>query len=379
MTGGIIASGRAENVAEAEAFLKVSPPATVEMWRQGTARFNTGNPLPYWDGLIDAGGRESYQDYIIDQVPDTEKENVAAQINKMDERMAKARVRAKANVEATLQGKKAGPRRFEFQKKPELRVQAELQEFDTIMREANLTDFQDRLVNASASTLDKRWFGTDDEAFELAKMLQGMLQPGIGNAEMVYSEAAKRLMASQGISQTRALGIVGGIWDNLRSQHDNVNKPLGAGVSQKSYDLMIKTMNANMFKIDQLKVDRASQFVEDETSLGAPDAPVSEEIENFPNFLTSGADVRTPAGDFNVGLFINQILNTSREDIASVFDSGLTPEPSAEAKATRSTKRQEAAILALKDSTAGMSNAEARRLIEKAISQGATRKELGIE
>lgn len=296
MLAGVIASGRANNTEEAGAFLKVSPPITVEMWRQGTARFNTGNPLPYWDGLIDAGGRESYQDYIIDQVPDTEKENVAAQIVKMDDRMAKARIAAKASVDATLEGKKAGPRRFAFQKEPELRAQAEAQAFDTIMREANFTDFQSRLVSASAQDLDQSWFGTNQDDFELAKEMQNMLNPALGSAEMVYAEAAKRMMAARGISQVRALSIAGRIWDNMRNQHDTVNKPLGAGVSQKRYDSMIRTMNSNMFQIDQLKIEAATRAAEAGPAL-VTGADIPEDTELLSDQLT----------DF--GSAINKLLN----------------------------------------------------------------------
>lgn len=386
MTAGVISAGRADTVAGAEAHLKVSPAATVEMWRQGTARFNTGNPLPYWDGLIDAGGREAYQDYIIDQVPDTDKENVANQINKMDDRMAKARVRAKQEVEASLQGKKAGPRRFEFGKNPELRAQAELQKFDEIMRDANFTDFQDRLISASPQDLDKSWFGTNDEDFELAKQLQGMLQPGLGSAEIVYTEAAKRLMASKGISQTRALGIVGRIWDNMRNQHDIVNKPLGAGVSQKRYDIMERTMNSNMFKIDQIKIDQASQFVEDETQLVVPDIPLQEGFQkSLVDFIGDAAtgnipvspSSRTPAGDVNLGLILNQIINEIPNVPAfldEVFFSGAErSQPRARGAKTSKRAAQVEEVRAL---VSGMGEAEARALIERAVSRGATRAEL---
>jgi hypothetical protein len=299
MLDGVVASGRAENAAEADKFLKASPPATIEMWRQGTSRFNTGTPLEYWSGLIDAGGRPSYQDYILSQVPDSDRENVAAQITKMDDRMAKARIAAKQTVDASLEGKQAGPRRFAFQKEPELRAQAEAQAFDTIMREANFKEFQGRLVSASAQDLDKTWFGTNDEDFEIAKQLQSMLNPSLGSAEMVYAEAAKRLGAAQGISENRMIGIVGRIWDNMRNQHDAVNKPLGAGVSQKRYDSMIRTMNSNMFQIDRLKIEAAARAAEQGPA------------------LVTGADI--PEGEGITSEGINESLNAIK--------SALTPIP----------------------------------------------------
>jgi len=254
----VISSGVVTSPLDADKFLRSSPDATKEMFRQGGARFNTGKPLEYWDGLIDAGGRTLYQDFLVNSVPLDQQDNMRAAIVKMDETMLRARTAAKDEVDKAI--KAGGTAKLkEFNDNPELRAQEEFKAFDTIMRQTNYNNYQARVLGASPTDIDQSWFGQNQDDYEIAKVIQGMVNPNASSIESAYAAAAKSVMETRGISQQRAVGIVGKMLDNYRSQFNSVHKPLGASVSQQRYDGMLQAFSFNMITIDKIRVDQQEQ------------------------------------------------------------------------------------------------------------------------
>lgn len=298
----VVASGVVDNLVDADKFLRSSPPATQEMFRQGGARFNTGKPLEYWDSLIDAGGRTLYQDFLINSVPLDQQDNMRAAIIKMDQTIVSARAAAKASVDKVI--KEGGAEKLkEFNDNKDLRAQEEAQAFDTIMRQTNYNNYQARALGASPTDIDQSWFGQNLDDYEIAKEIQGQVNPNSNSIEQAYSAAAKSIMATRGISQQRAVGIVGKILDNYKSQFNSVNKPLGANVSQQRYDGMLKAFSLNMLTLDKIRAAQETQ------------GPA----------LVVGGDLPPPSG---VGPEdINRVLNTLKRGLTPTGKSTVSRSP----------------------------------------------------
>lgn len=256
----VLASGLADDPLDANKLLRNSPPATKEMWRQGAIGMTTGKPLEYWSGLIDLGGRKSYQNFLINTVPPDQQDNVRVAINKMDVRMERTRAVVKNTIETSLKNKDTGGAlRLQFNQDDEARPRMEQELFDDIMRNGNYAQFSGNVLGASPQDIDQSWFGNNQDDYEIAKTMQEMVNSESTSIEQGYVQAIKGIMETKGISQQRALGIAGKILDNQRVNYNNVNKPLGAGVSQSKFQQMMKALNYKLLTIDKIRTIEVTQ------------------------------------------------------------------------------------------------------------------------
>lgn len=256
----VLASGVAKDALDANKFLRSSPPATQEMFRQGAIGLSTGKPLEYWNGLIDAGGRKSYQDFLVNSVPPDQQDNVRVAINKMDERMNKARIAVKQSIDVALKDEDTGGAlRLQFNEDDDARARMEAELFDGLMRDGNYAGFSGQILRASPQDIDQSWFGQNQDDYEHAKAMQEMVNPESTSIEMGYAQAIKSIMETRGISQQHALGIAGRILENQRTNYDNVNKPLGAGVSQSKFQETLSALNYKLLTINKLRDVEAEQ------------------------------------------------------------------------------------------------------------------------
>jgi len=242
----------AKDLKGADKILNAMSPEQFSMVRDQSAAVRNGRPIELWDSRFDVS-RDLAERYILESVPPSDVEATRLSINRINKQIVKAteiasnNVAAAAKVDITLRDDKAIQR-------------AIFQAIDAEMREATFIAYESRLLALDPNELDPTWFKQGTPQLELAQQVVSLVNSEDPNgAASAYANAANQLLR-RGIDRTLVFDTMRGIMDAERSAWDNINKHVGAEVTNMKYNAMISTLGLKLFNANRL--DRVMKFEE---------------------------------------------------------------------------------------------------------------------